>query len=181
MNLIIFNIASILQPTVANGSFAKFEKEEGELSPNGDFDEVDFGAYGDNNGSHAKAKHSMEIDAEADDEDSENVPEGGDDVSGSESAADECSREEHEEEDGDRDDVDGKAESEGEAEGIEDATSLSLDQFLTSKPLAKRVGSPLNDGGKKDCNVFYGNETYYGLFRLHQVRIQFLSLSFFNL
>ncbi|KAJ9540584.1 hypothetical protein OSB04_027090 [Centaurea solstitialis] len=197
--------------TLANGSFAKvanvlrhdehsaqpskFEKEEGELSPNGDFDEVDFAVYGDS-GSHAKAKHSAESsfyrgargeahqdgrrenDADADDEDSENVPEGGDDVSGSESAADECSREEHEE-DGDRDDLDCKAESEGEAEGMEDAnfvgadgTSLqSSEHFLmTAKPLAKRVTSSSHgNGGKKDCNVFYGNETFYVLFRLHQV------------
>nr|XP_043634301.1 paired amphipathic helix protein Sin3-like 2 isoform X2 [Erigeron canadensis] len=143
--------------TVANGSSAKIEKEEGELSPNGDFD-------------------FMEIDADADDEDSDNAPEGGDDVSGTESAADECSREEHIE-DGDHDDLDGKAESEGEAEGIEDAnfvggdTSLqSLDRFwLTAKPLVKRMVSPLHTGGIKDCNVFYGNESFYVLFRLHQV------------
>ncbi|XP_021999278.1 paired amphipathic helix protein Sin3-like 2 isoform X1 [Helianthus annuus] len=134
-------------PTVANGSFAKFEKEEGELSPNGDFDEVDFAAYGDNNnnGSHA------------DDRDSENVPDGGDDASGSESAAADVSREELEE-DGEHDYIDRKAESEGQAEGIEDA-----------KPLAKHVASPLHDAGNKDCNIFYGNESFYVLFRLHQV------------
>ncbi|GJY61662.1 paired amphipathic helix protein Sin3-like protein 2 isoform X3, partial [Tanacetum coccineum] len=68
-------------PPVANGNFAKFEKEEGELSPNVYFDEADLAAYGDHNGSDAKAKHSMEIDADADDEDSKNVLEGGDDVS----------------------------------------------------------------------------------------------------
>ncbi|GJS04395.1 paired amphipathic helix protein Sin3-like protein 2 isoform X3 [Tanacetum coccineum] len=72
-------------PPVANGNFAKFEKEEGELSPNVYFDEADLAAYGDHNGSNAKAKHSMEIDADADDEDSKNVLEGGDDVSGNES------------------------------------------------------------------------------------------------
>ncbi|GKC42265.1 hypothetical protein Tco_1059987, partial [Tanacetum coccineum] len=72
-------------PPVANGNFAKFEKEEGELSPNVYFDEADLAAYGDHNGSNAKAKHSMEIDADADDEDSKNILEGGDDVSGSES------------------------------------------------------------------------------------------------
>ncbi|GJY54291.1 paired amphipathic helix protein Sin3-like protein 2 isoform X3 [Tanacetum coccineum] len=61
------------------------QKEEGELSPNVYFDEADLAAYCDHNGSNAKAKHSMEIDADADDEDSKNVLEGGDDVSGSES------------------------------------------------------------------------------------------------
>ncbi|KAL7611565.1 hypothetical protein Lser_V15G07715 [Lactuca serriola] len=154
---------SNIDETVANGSFtkapnvlkydepSKFEKEEGELSPNGEFDDADFAVY---------------------DEDSENVPEGGD-VSGSESAADDCSREENEE-DGDHDDVDGKAESEGEAEGIEDENGTSILQssehyLVTAKPLAKRVASPLHNGGKKDCNVFYGNENFYVLFRLHQV------------
>nr|GFA61018.1 paired amphipathic helix protein Sin3-like 2 isoform X3 [Tanacetum cinerariifolium] len=97
----------------------------GELSPNVYFDEADLAAYGDHNGSNAKAKHSMEMDADADDEDSKNVLEGGDDVSGSESTADECSRKDHEV--GDRDDLDGKAESEGEAEGIEDANFISAD------------------------------------------------------
>ncbi|GJS76879.1 paired amphipathic helix protein Sin3-like protein 2 isoform X1 [Tanacetum coccineum] len=139
-------------PPVANGNFAKFEKEKGELSPNVYFDEADLAAYGDHNGSNAKAKHSMEIDADADDEDSKNVLEGGDDVS---------------------------SKSEREAEGIEDANFISADGtysdhiLLSAKPLAKRVASPLHDGGKKDCNVFYGNESFYALFRLHQVRLQF--------
>nr|GEU37692.1 calcium-transporting ATPase 3, endoplasmic reticulum-type isoform X1 [Tanacetum cinerariifolium] len=92
----------------------------------------------------------------------------------SELTADECSREDHE--DGDRDDLDGKAESEGEAEGIEDAKFIGADDtysdhiFLSAKPLAKRVASPLHDDGKKDCNVFYGNESFYALFWLHQVK-----------
>ncbi|GJU04557.1 RNA-directed DNA polymerase, eukaryota [Tanacetum coccineum] len=93
-------------PPVANRNFAKFEKEEGELSPNVYFDEAYFAAYGDQNGSNAKEKHSMEIDADADEEDSKNVLEDGDDVPGSH-----------------------------------------------AKPLAKRVASPLHDGGKKDYNV----------------------------
>ncbi|GKE01191.1 hypothetical protein Tco_1389174, partial [Tanacetum coccineum] len=54
----------------------------GELSPNVYFDEADLAVYGDHNGSNAKAKHSMEIEADADDEDSKNVLEGGDDVLG---------------------------------------------------------------------------------------------------
>nr|GEZ20854.1 paired amphipathic helix protein Sin3-like 2 isoform X1 [Tanacetum cinerariifolium] len=63
-------------PPLANGNFAKFEKEEGELSPNVYFDKADLAVYSDHNGSNAKAKHSMEIDADTDDEDSENVLEG---------------------------------------------------------------------------------------------------------
>ncbi|KAK1563461.1 hypothetical protein Q3G72_027919 [Acer saccharum] len=85
---------------------SKDEKEEGEMSPNGDFEEDNFGVYGD-------AGVGGENDADADDEDSENAPAAGDDALGSESAGDECSREEHEEEeDVERDEVDGKAESE---------------------------------------------------------------------
>nr|GEV67359.1 hypothetical protein [Tanacetum cinerariifolium] len=113
---------------MANGNFAKFEKEEGELSPNVYFDEADLAAYGDHNRSNAKAKHSMAIDADVNDEDSKNVPEGGNDVSGGESNVDECSREDHK--DGDRDDLDDHI-------------------LLSAKPLEKRVASPLHDGGKK--------------------------------
>ncbi|MFS8017316.1 putative transcription regulator Others family [Helianthus anomalus] len=143
---------------------SKIEKEEGELSPNNDFDEVNYTA----------TKHS----GDADDDDSVNASEGAD-VSGSESAADECSREDHEE-DGDRDDLEGKAESEGEAEGIDDANFIGGDatslppaeQFLLSaKPLAKLVikDSPLLEAESKDSHVFYGNDNFYILFRLHQV------------
>ncbi|GJZ75345.1 paired amphipathic helix protein Sin3-like protein 2 isoform X1 [Tanacetum coccineum] len=38
------------------------------------------------------------------------------------------------------------------------------------KTTGKSVASPLHDGGKKDCNIFYGNESFYALFRLHQVK-----------
>ncbi|KAL0424318.1 UNVERIFIED_CONTAM: Paired amphipathic helix protein Sin3-like 1 [Sesamum radiatum] len=100
----------------------KNEKEEGELSPNGDFED-NFDAYQDgssqalskkNRGSHEEVRPDAagENDVDADDEDSENGSEVGEDVSGSESAADECSREEHEEEEDGEHDLDGKAESE---------------------------------------------------------------------
>ncbi|GKB71059.1 hypothetical protein Tco_0932471 [Tanacetum coccineum] len=36
--------------------------------------------------------------------------------------------------------------------------------LLSAKPLAKRVASPLHDGGKKDCNIFYGNESFRRFF-----------------
>lgn len=136
-----------------------------------------------------------ENDADADDEgeesaqrsteDSENASENGD-VSGSESGdAEECSREEHEE-DGDHDDHDTKAESEGEAEGMADAhdvegdgTSLPIsDRFLlTVKPLAKHVPPALHDK-EKDSRVFYGNDSFYVLFRLHQVGLISLQSNF---
>ncbi|KAJ8428296.1 hypothetical protein Cgig2_027428 [Carnegiea gigantea] len=188
---------------LANGTFAhnpkanryseghsKVEKEEGELSPNGDVDEDYSVAYGDA-GTQADPKVKVssgnqnyqetngedaagENDADADDEDSDNASEGGDDVSGSESAGDECSREDHEEEeDAEREELDGKAESEGEAEvhysGSDGTAIPSSERFLLSvKPLAKYVSSVSQDTNKKDSRVFYGNDSFYVLFRLHR-------------
>ncbi|KAI3875144.1 hypothetical protein MKW92_034901 [Papaver armeniacum] len=186
----------------------KVEREEGELSPAGDFEEDNFVVYGDaNNGAVSKAKNSAsgvqyqvknsdkgscrEVravnEADAEDvgdgeesaqrstEDSENASEAGEDVSGSESAdGEEGSREEHEEEDAEND---AKAESEGEAEGMADADDVDEDgtvvpfseRFLmTVKPLTKHVPSVLGDKEKKDSRIFYGNDSYYVLFRLHQ-------------
>lgn len=178
---------------------SKVEKEEGELSPNGDFED-NFGVYGDAAGKVTpKTKHGVESrhyqsgneeglrsqggggenDADADDEDSENASAAGDDALGSESAGDECSREEHEEEeDVERDEVDGKAESEGEADGVADqhfvgdGTQLSgSERFVLSvKPLMKYVPATFLGEERKDSQVFYGNDDFYVLFRLHQVR-----------
>ncbi|XWS40811.1 hypothetical protein CRYUN_Cryun17cG0027500 [Craigia yunnanensis] len=179
---------------------SRIEKEEGELSPNGDFEEDNFVAYGDT-GLKAvpKAKHGVEnrqyrsgngkelhsedaggendADADADDEDSENASEAGDDASGSESAGDECSREEHEEEEEvERDEVDGKAESEGEAQGMTDThlgdgMSLSISEHFLStvKPLAKHVPTILLEEDRNSSWVFYANDDFYVLFRLHQI------------
>ncbi|XP_058193271.1 paired amphipathic helix protein Sin3-like 3 [Rhododendron vialii] len=179
----------------------KVEREEGELSPNGDFED-NFAAYGDGDAEAAhKSKDSAAIgqgqgqgeedlccgeargenDADADDEgeesaqrsteNSENASENGD-VSASESADGEnC-----EEDDGDHEENDNKAESEGEAEGMADAhdiegygTSLPFsERFLqTVKPLTKHVSVALHDK-EKDSRVFYGNDSFYVLFRLHQ-------------
>ncbi|XP_008787938.2 paired amphipathic helix protein Sin3-like 4 isoform X1 [Phoenix dactylifera] len=190
----------------------KVEREEGELSPNGDFEEDNFVAFEDAAmGASPKPKDSSasrqyqvrpgeveaccgeaagENDADADDEgeesaqrsteDSENASEAGEDVSGSESGdGEECSREDHEEEeeDADRDDQDAKAESEGEAEGMADAndaegeiTSMPFsERFLhTVKPLAKHVPAALRDKEDKCSRIFYGNDSVYVLFRLHQ-------------
>lgn len=187
--------------TSYNGDHAdpcKNEKEEGELSPNGDFED-NFGAYPDgslqtlpeknhgNEGIQGQAVSNEEMcvdaagenDVDADDEDSENISEAADDVSGSESAADECSREEHEG-GGGHDDIDGKVESEGEAENTSEAhyhggDGASVPQserfWLTCKPLSKHVASPLVGDEKKDRHVFYGNDTFYVLFRLHKVNL----------
>lgn len=176
---------------------SKVEKEEGELSPNGDFEEDNFVVYGGSGElSMPKAKQSRqyqagngeqmncqdaggENDADADDEDSENVSEAGEDVSGSDSGGDECSRDEHEEEeDAEHDEADGKAESEGEAEGMVDGhvgggdglLPLSERFLLSVKPLAKHVPAAFLEKERKDSRVFYGNDDFYVLFRLQQVR-----------
>lgn len=177
----------------------KIEREEGELSPNGDFEEDNFIAYRDNNGTEAahKSKESaasrhkyrnghgearvLENEADADDEgeesaqrssdESENAFENGD-ASGSESAdGDDCSPE-----DRDEGDHENKAESEGEAEGMADAHDVEGDAMLlpfserflkTVKPLTKHVPLVLHDE-EKDSRIFYGNDSFYVVFRLHQ-------------
>ena len=78
----------------------------------------------------------------------------------------------------DHDDQDAKAESEGEAEGTTEshdvAGGISLplsERFLYSvKPLAKHVPTAFNDRDAKSSRIFYGNDSFYVLFRLHQVR-----------
>lgn len=200
-----------------NNSF-KVEREEGELSPTGDFEEDNFAVYGDSGRDVAAAETKDnaasrqfqvrrgedeacvgaggENDADADDEgeesaqrsmeDSENASEAGEDVSGSESGDGDCSREDHEEEeeDVDNDDNDGKAESEGEAEGMTDTrdakgdgASLPFSErfLLIVKPLAKHVPSALRDR-EKESRIFYGNDSFYVLFRLHQVSHMFFIL-----
>ncbi|KAL9226585.1 hypothetical protein vseg_002380 [Gypsophila vaccaria] len=163
-----------------NVSQLKADKEEGEMSPSGDIDEDNSGSFG---GTTKQAGHcdvlaengGAENDADADDEDSENASEGGDDVSGSESGGDECSREEHEEEeDAEHDELEGKAESEGEAEvhylsGDVGALPLTERFLLSVKPLAKYVPSISQDADKNDFRVFYGNDNFYALFRLHRM------------
>ncbi|XP_058777151.1 paired amphipathic helix protein Sin3-like 4 [Vicia villosa] len=139
----------------------KSEREEGELSPNGDFEEDNSAVYGDAGldvvhkgkdggvnrqyqnrpGEEVCGEARRENYADADDEgeespqmsseDSENASENVD-VSGSESAdGEECSQEEHE--DGEHD---SKAESEGEAEVVADVHDVEGDG--TSLPFSER-------------------------------------------
>lgn len=198
--------AKILRYNAEPDKQFKIEREEGELSPNGDFEEDNFAVYGESgleavhkakDGSVSgqyQTRHGEEVccgeaggenEADADDEgeesahrsseDTENASENGD-VSGSESGDGEGSSREEHEEDGDQDEHDNKAESEGEAEGMADAhdvegdgTSLPFsERFLLSvKPLAKHVSPSLHDK-EKGSRVFYGNDSFYVLFRLHQ-------------
>lgn len=192
---------------------AMVEREEGELSPNGDFEEDNFALYGNaatepankpNDGASSAPRPSRqrreahdgeaggENDVDVDDEgeesahrsseDSENVSENGD-VSPSESGErEDCSPEQDEE--GEHDENDNKAESEGEAEGMADAqdgdgTSLPpSERFLqTVKPLVKHVPTALNER-TKSSRIFYGNDSFYVLFRLHQVRMALRKIHF---
>lgn len=156
------------------------------MSPNGDFED-NFGVYEDLGvKSTSKPENSAEADVEneddADDDDSGNASEGGEDASRTESGGDECSQDENiEEEDGEHDEIGCKAEGEGEAEGI-DAHLLEGDSdllpqsergLLSVRPLLKHVSAVLRDEGTKDFQVFYGNDDFYVLFRLHQVSASF--------
>ncbi|KAF5185154.1 Paired amphipathic helix protein sin3-like [Thalictrum thalictroides] len=175
---------------------SKVEREEGELIEEDNFvtcgealPKVKDGAasrqYPDRHSGDICVGEIRENEVDADDEesaqrsteDSENGSEAGEDVSGSESGdGEECSREDHEEEEEDAD-HDVKAESEGEAEGFLDAHDAEGDELivpfserflLTVKPLAKHVPAALYDNKTTESQIFYGNDSFYVLFRLHQ-------------
>jgi paired amphipathic helix protein Sin3a len=171
---------------------AKVEREEGELSPNVDFEEDNFVAFDSSpnptsaiaappsNASKTKptgTENDAEVDeesahrsAEDSDNDNENASENGEDGSGSESGeGEDCSREEDQEEE----DEEGGAESEGEADGatigvVDEKDTAALpysDRFVrTVRPVTKHVSME-----EKASRVFYGNDSFYILFRLHQV------------
>lgn len=182
----------------------KTEREEGELSPIGDFEEDNFAVYGDpgmeavahkpkdsaasgqyqprlveKNCGDTRGENEPDADDEGEEsahrssEDSENASENCD-VSGSESGNGEDHSPEEHEDDGDHDDQN-KAESEGEAEGMADVhdvegegTSSPFLDLLTVKPLAKYIPTALHEK-EKDSWIFYGNDSFYLLFRLHQI------------
>lgn len=179
-------------PSLATAA-AKVEREEGELSPNADFEEDNFVAFDSapnpNSATAAAPSNapkpkstSAENDAEVDEEsahrsaedsdnDNENGSENGEEGSGSESGeGEDCSREEDQEEE---EDEEGGAESEGEADGaaigvVDEKDTAALpysDRFVrTVRPITKHV--PMEE---KASRVFYGNDSFYILFRLHQV------------
>ncbi|KAH6815664.1 hypothetical protein C2S51_020484 [Perilla frutescens var. frutescens] len=122
-----------------------------------------------------------ETDANGDDDgesaqvssDSENASENGD-ASGSESANGEALSPEEPGDEGDHDENDKRAESEGEADCITDvhdtegAVSISDRLLQTVKPLTVKVPSALK-GKENSSHIFYGNDSFYLLFRLHQM------------
>ncbi|CAH9125249.1 unnamed protein product [Cuscuta epithymum] len=170
---------------------SKIEREEGELSPNGDHEENIFVVHRDGalHGGVSRPYHTVAIkdtcqsaacdnDADADGG-IENASMDGDDVSGSEFATEECSRKEQMDDDhGGKNEGDLKAESEGEATGVSkaktvvgDGSSLLMSEHLRiiSKPLTKSVVSSLYGDEQIYPRVFYGNDNFYVLFRLHQI------------
>ncbi|KAI3731490.1 hypothetical protein L1987_62678 [Smallanthus sonchifolius] len=131
------------------------EREEGELSPNGDFEEDNFASFRENGTkeNYQNGHHEKGLENEADEEGEESAHRLSSDSSGSETAdVEDRSPEEH---DGVHDN---KAESEGEAE----------ERFLeTVKPLTKYVPAVSHDD-EDERRVFYGNDAFYVFFRLHQ-------------
>ncbi|OAE28655.1 hypothetical protein AXG93_1335s1470 [Marchantia polymorpha subsp. ruderalis] len=124
-----------------------------------------------------------DVEGDADDEGEESANENlSDDVnlSGNESHdADDGSQDDHEDEDDDEDaEREGKAESEGEADGDGDDNDGERDR-MSSPPLDMSYSecpplAPYLDTddiprlGSQNCNVFYGNDNAYVIFRLHQ-------------
>ncbi|XP_042379582.1 paired amphipathic helix protein Sin3-like 5 isoform X1 [Zingiber officinale] len=167
-------ISEYIRPSEGPASInnSKIEREEGELSPSRDFEE--------DNAYNAKANDEDVGSAPRSNEISENASESGEDVSISESGnVMECSHEDHEEEDdAEHDNQDVKDESEGEAEGVTKAHDaggeitaiLDSEKFLnTAKPLARHVPATLHDKHDKSSQIFYGNDSFYVLLRLHQI------------
>ncbi|CAK9308573.1 unnamed protein product [Citrullus colocynthis] len=123
---------------------------------------------------HIDADDEGEESARRSSEDSENGSENCD-ISGTESVDGEDSTREGQEDRGHHD-RDSKVESEGEADGMDDAHSAEGDgtvlpfseRFLLNvKPLAKYIPLALRDD-KKNSRIFYGNDSFYVLFRLHR-------------
>ncbi|KAJ0256288.1 Histone deacetylase interacting domain-containing protein [Hirschfeldia incana] len=162
----------------------KVEREEGELSPTGEFEEDNFAVHAENdlealsNGKD-DAGNNQRSSREENDEGDESAPRSSEgsgntshngDLSGTESGdGEDCYPEDDMEHNN-------KAESEGEAEeGISDVVlPISARNLLHVKPLSKYVplalrGEDKDDPQKKNSRVFYGNDSYYVLFRLHQI------------
>ncbi|EFJ30442.1 hypothetical protein SELMODRAFT_440352 [Selaginella moellendorffii] len=157
----------------------KGEREEGELSPetnegknvlrkdgSGDADaDVDHNGDGGDEGEESGQKSS-------DDSENENASEAGEEVSGSDAGDPDGSRDDHDEDEEEDADEEHEQKVESECEGMADADNTdgdgisSPDRFsVFCKPLASHAGSL---DAQKDSTVFYGNDMFYILFRLHQ-------------
>ena len=132
----------------------------------------------------AEGEHCADVDdgeesAQKTGEDSENASDPGEDVSGTESGDGDDSPEDREDEEDEEEQQEGENESEGEAEVVADAhdaqrneiSLTSWDRLLLScMPLtAHDPSTAAKSTFGRDNRVFYGNDTLYVLFRLHQV------------
>lgn len=153
-------------------SNSEADREEGELSPNGDFEEDNFMAKDTTTeGVNPNLKTEDENDFDADDEGDGSAHRSSENSENATDEEEECSPENEEDEE------ENKAESEGEAEGTvdqhdveEESTSLLYpDRNLHNvKPVVKRLSSALRDIEEIGSQVFYGNDNFYVLFRLHR-------------
>ncbi|CAH8297642.1 unnamed protein product [Eruca vesicaria subsp. sativa] len=174
-------------------SQTKVEREEGELSPAGDFEEDNFAENDletlsngkDGAGNNLNQRSDRENDANANDECDESAPRSSEgsgntsqhgDVSGTESGDGEDCYPEEDMEHNNKAESEGEAEEEGmsDAEGDRPVLPISARNMLHVKPLSKYVPPALcdkdkDDSLKKNSRVFYGNDSYYVLFRLHQI------------
>ncbi|KAG2321569.1 hypothetical protein Bca52824_014782 [Brassica carinata] len=167
---------------------AKVEREEGELSPTGDFEEDNFAENDleplsngkDGSGNDGNAVDEGDESAPRSSDGSGNTSQNGD-VSGTESGDGEGCYPEDEMEHNHKAESEGEAEEEEEgmsdahddAEGDRPVLPVSVRNLLHVKPLAKYVPPALcnkdKDVTRKNSRVFYGNDSYYVLFRLHQI------------
>ncbi|XP_042006838.1 paired amphipathic helix protein Sin3-like 3 isoform X1 [Salvia splendens] len=173
--------------------FDKDEREEGELSPSknpeggilGAFGEV---AYGSCNSRQTGGEElcvvevGRENDVNADDEGEESAKGSSDSENGYKiaevSATDSADREERSpgdhDEDEDHDENDNKDASEPEAEGVADIhenegmVAFSGHVLHTVKPLTTTLPAAL-PVKERNSEIFYGNDSFYLLFRLHQI------------
>ncbi|KAJ9563908.1 hypothetical protein OSB04_009068 [Centaurea solstitialis] len=151
------------------GGEPKMEREEGELSPNGDFEEDNFAAFRDtgniiaSKGNYRPRYHEGGLENEADDEGDESAHRSSCDSENAFGNGDGSASETAEVEDHSPDEHGNKAESEGE-ETVLPFTELFLE---TVKPLTKYVPG-VSHNQEDDPRVFYGSDAFYVFFRLHQ-------------
>ncbi|XP_042049041.1 paired amphipathic helix protein Sin3-like 5 isoform X2 [Salvia splendens] len=173
-----------------NESSSKGEREEGELSPNGILEENVFAntkveqtlCRSDPNAMEMGGAVEMcikeaveETDANADNEGEESTRISSKSENGEDSRSESANGEESSPEEPDNDaDHDKKAESEGmEADCMEDVNdtegAISMpDNLLWAKPIRLYIPSALKCK-EKYSHVFYGNDSLYLFFRLHQI------------
>lgn len=183
--------------------FGKDEREEGELSPSKNSEGSILGAFGEVACGSCNSRQTggeqlcvvevgRENDANADDEGEESAKGSSDSENGYKiaevSATDSADREERSpgdhDEDEDHDENDNKDASEPEEEGVADIhenegmVAFSGHVLHTVKPLTTKLPAAL-PVKERNSEIFYGNDSFYLLFRLHQVKFIYILLLIF--